>query len=239
MTQQMKGFGGFPARVDMVRVPAPFFSELLPIIDHLGELKVTLYCLWALQHKEGDYRYLTLREFLGDEALLSGLGQPRADAEAALEDALERAAARGTLLHVSIEGAEGEEHLYFVNTERGRAAVDAIERGQWRPGEGESPLELTVRVDRPNIFVLYEQNIGPLTPMIADALREIEAVYPQSWIEEAIRLAVTNNARSLAYFRAILERWQAEGKDSGRHRGDAEKDRRRYVDGEFADYIES
>ncbi len=50
---RMKGFSGFAARADMVRVPAPFFSELLPIIDHLGELKVTLYCLWALQRKEG------------------------------------------------------------------------------------------------------------------------------------------------------------------------------------------
>ncbi len=236
---QMKGFSGFPGRADMVRVPAPFFSELLPIIDHLGELKVTLYCLWALQHKEGDYRYLTARDFLKDGDFMNGLGQPRADAEAILEDALERAVARGTLLHISVEGAEGEEHLYFVNTERGRQAVEAIERGEWRPGEGEAPVEVMLRVDRPNIFVLYEQNIGPLTPMIADALREIEAAYPQAWIEESIRLAVTNNARSLAYFRAILERWQAEGKDRGRHRGDAEKDRRRYVEGEYADYIES
>ncbi|GAB4441002.1 MAG: DnaD domain protein [Anaerolineae bacterium] len=236
---RMEGFSGFAGRTGMVRIPAPFFSELLPIIDHLGEMKVTLYCLWALQRKEGEHRYLTLRDFMRDDDFMNGLGHPRASAEAVLEDALERAVARGTLLHISVEGAEGEEQLYFVNTERGRRAVEAIERGEWRPGAGDAPAELMLRVDRPNIFVLYEQNIGPLTPLIADALREIEEDYPQPWIEEAIRLAVTNNARSLAYFRAILERWEAEGKDRGRHRRDSEKDRRRYVEGEFADYIDS
>ena len=39
---EMKGFAGFAEKANMVVMPAPFFSELLPIIDHLGELKVTL-----------------------------------------------------------------------------------------------------------------------------------------------------------------------------------------------------
>ncbi|MBI2976543.1 MAG: primosomal replication protein N, partial [Chloroflexi bacterium] len=40
----MKGFSGFPSsKVRSTPVPNPFFSELLPQIDHLGELKVTLY----------------------------------------------------------------------------------------------------------------------------------------------------------------------------------------------------
>jgi DNA replication protein len=236
---RMEGFSGFGKQFDPTRIPAPFFSELLPIIDNLGELKVTLYCFWTLQRKEGKHRYLTTRDFLEDDAFMRGLGHPRRVAEAALEDALERAAARGTLLHVSVEGAEGEEDLYFLNTARGRAAVEAITRGQWRPGEADAPVELTLSVERPNVFVLYEQNIGPLTPMIADALRDIEDEYPEAWIEEAVQTAVLNNARSLAYVRAILERWQAEGKDRARYRGDAEKDRRRYVEGKYADYIES
>lgn len=236
----MKGFAGFPAgRVRTTQVPNQFFGELLPAIDHLGELKLTLFCFWRLSLKEGKVRYLRRADFLADEAFMAGLAPSRREAEAALGVALERATARGTLLHVSVESSQGVEDLYFMNTARGRAAVEAMTRGEWRPTEDpEAPVELSL--ERPNIFVLYEQNIGALTPMIAEELRDAEETYPMAWIEEAIRLAVQNNARKWRYVLAILERWRTEGKDDGSEagRGDSEKDRRRYVQGEFAEYIE-
>jgi DnaD/phage-associated family protein len=93
-------------------------------------------------------------------------------------------------------------------------------------------------VERPNIFVLYEQNIGLIQPLIAEELREAEKTYPAAWIEEAFKIAVERNARNWRYIQRILERWAAEGKDDGRDRRRSEKDRRRYIEGEFADYIE-
>lgn len=227
----MKGFSGFVAgKQPSTAVPGAFFTDLLPQIDHLGELKVTLYCFWRLALKEGKFRYLRRREFAADETLMSGLAQHRRDADEALTDALERATARGTLLHVEVESAAGAEDLYFVNTAKGRAAVDAMTRGEWRPTtDDETPIE--VLVNRPNIFTLYEQNIGPLTPLIADELRDTEATYPAEWVEEAIREAVANNARSLRYIIRILENWKAQGKtDRAKNRGDSEKNRRRYLD---------
>jgi DnaD/phage-associated family protein len=226
----MKGFAGFPAgRLRTTPVPNLFFADLLPAIDHLGELKVTLYCFWRLSLKEGTFRYLRRADFLGDDTLLRGLALGRREAEEALDDALERATARGTLLHVSVHGAAGSEDLYFMNTPKGRAAVDGLTRGEWRPtADAETPVDLLV--ERPNIFNLYEQNIGPLTPMIADELRDAEEHYPAAWIEEGIRLAVTNNARSWRYVLAVLERWQAEGKDDREDRRDTEEYRRRYLD---------
>jgi DnaD/phage-associated family protein len=92
-------------------------------------------------------------------------------------------------------------------------------------------------VDGPNIYRLYEENIGPLTPLVADMLREAEQTYQSDWIEEAIRIAVQNNVRRWKYVEAILRSWKEEGRD-GANRRDAEKDRRRYIEGEFADYIE-
>ena len=50
----MKGFPGFPdGKVRLTQVPNLFFSDLLPIIDNMAELKVTLYAFWALGQKEG------------------------------------------------------------------------------------------------------------------------------------------------------------------------------------------
>ncbi len=100
---------------------------------------------------------------------------------------------------------------------------------------GRMPVALDL--ERPNIFRLYEENIGPLTPLIADTLREAEQTYPTDWIEEAIRKAVLNNARHWRYVEAILRNWKEKGRDDTDRR-DSEKDRRRYIEGEFADFIE-
>jgi DnaD/phage-associated family protein len=69
--------------------------------------------------------------------------------------------------------------------------------------------------DKPNIFALYEQNIGTLSPIIVEELREAERLYPASWIQDAFREAVDLNKRSWRYIERILERWAAEGKDDG------------------------
>ena len=67
-----------------------------------------------------------------------------------------------------------------------------------------------------NIFTHYESNIGPLTPLIADILKDAEKEYPPLWIMEALTLSVTNNKRNWRYCESILKRWKTEGKDEGK-----------------------
>jgi len=212
----MQGFAGFPDGMRRTTpIPNLFFSDLLPIIDNMAELKVTLYAFWALGQREGAVRYLRLTDFMNDPVLLKAMGGPNIQSGVdELLDGIERALARGTFLKVAVEGADGQMELYFLNTEKGRAAVDGISRGEWRPtGDDEEPI--TLLIERPNIFVLYEQNIGALTPIIAEELREAEQIYPPHWIEDAITQAVTNNVRRWRYIRAILERWRTEGRSDG------------------------
>lgn len=233
----MKGFSGFPdGKLRLTPVPNLFFSDLLPIIDNLAELKVTLYAFWALVQRDGQVRYLRLADFMGDPQLMQGLGATPTLAAEALLDALERAVVRGTFLHVNIESADGQTDLYFLNTEKGRAAVEGITRGEWRPGRVEDE-PVTLLIERPNIFVLYEQNIGPLTPLIADELRDAEQTYPVRWIEEAIQAAVTNNVRKWRYVLAILERWRQEGKQDGIDSRDSQKELRRQIPDQYRDII--
>jgi DnaD/phage-associated family protein len=229
----MKGFAGFPAgKQPFTPVPNLFFSELLPDIDHLGELKVTLHTFWLLTRKKGERPYVSDRELAADQRLLNGLASPGMSPEQALRDALERTVARRTLLKVTV----GEQDWYFVNSEKGRQAVDDLLAGKWTPEEPEEPVRL--QSQRPNIFVLYEQNVGPLTPLLAEELMEAEDTYPATWIEDAFREAVELNKRSWRYIQRILERWAAEGRtDETSRRGD-ERDRRRFIEGEYSDYIE-
>ncbi|MBN2554735.1 MAG: DnaD domain protein [Anaerolineales bacterium] len=231
------GFPGFPeGRLKLTRLPGLFFSELLPAIDHLGELKLTLYVLWAVGNTEGSFPVFRLEQLHEDDLLLEGLAAPGMTSGEALEDALERCAARGTLLKVSIPGEGGEETGYILNSARGRAELEAILTGTRQPDEHARPA---LRVERPNIFTLYEQNIGPLTPMVAEHLRDAEQQYPAAWVQEAMEIAVANNVRRWRYIEAILERWQTEGRDERKDRGDSETARRRYVSGRYADFWDS
>ncbi len=233
----MKGFTGFPeGKLRLTQVPNLFFSELLPAIDNLPEMKVTMYAFWALAQRDGTVRYLRLVDFLQDAQFMKGMGPTATLAAEAVNDGIERAVTRGTFLHVSVESADGILDLYFMNTEKGRAAVDGIIKGEWRP----TPFEeepVTLMVERPNIFVLYEQNIGPLTPLIADQLRDAEQSYPINWLEEAIALAVQNNVRKWRYVQSILERWRQEGKTDGISRRDTQKELRRQVPDEYEDIV--
>ena len=79
------------------------------------------------------------------------------------------------------------------------------------------PDEARLKVDRPNIFVLYEQNVGLMTPLIAEQLRDLEKSYPPDWIDEAFEIAVSRNKRALRYIQAILKRWETEGKETDEH----------------------
>jgi DNA replication protein len=89
-----------------------------------------------------------------------------------------------------------------------------------------------------NIFALYEQNIGIITPMIAEELKEADKLYPPRWIEEAFREAVTLNKRSWKYIARILERWASEGKDSGEYRRDIKKDGPdKYIKGRYGHLV--
>ena len=202
----MSQFHGFPPGMkNMVYLPELFFSELLPQIDDLTELKVTLYCFWAVQVQEGEHRYIRFSEVLRDEKFTLD--------EKTLKFGFEKAVRRGTLLKQSIQLSTGEDEFYFINGVKGRNTLKALQEGTWQPDPEMRPLQM--QNERPTIYKLYEANIGMLNPMIADHLKDAEATYPYEWIVEAIDIAVQRQARNWKYVSAILERWRSEGHKEG------------------------
>ena len=231
----MPGFSGFGNRGRLIKIPARFFSELLPQIDHLGEMQVTLYIFWRLQTQE-DRFYIWEREIFSDEVFVKGIDTHIGDAERLLKDGLERAVARGTLLKVNTGPNERGENLYLVNTARGRKAAEGIEDGSWRPDDMPDML-IDLHLERPTVYTLYEQNIGPLTPIIAEQLRDLEETYSRGWVEEAIRKAVNYNARNIVYITKVLQTRQKQG---GKPKPSAYKDENeRFLSGKYGDEIQS
>jgi len=213
----MRAFSGFPiGKLAYTPLPDLFFGELLPLIDNLAELKVTLFVFWLLHRKKGARRYVTLQDLRSDGGLMRSLQGLASAPEEALREGLEKAVARGTLLF--LVSSKGDDRFYFVNSGKGRQAFEQAQLGEIELEEGTTLVQPVVPVERPNIFVLYEQNIGLLQPIIAEELQDAERTYPREWIEEAFRIAVENNVRNWKYVRRILERWATEGKDEGKGR---------------------
>jgi DNA replication protein len=217
----MKTFKGFTDSETFTQLPETFFHQLLNQIEDTAELKVTLYFLWRVEHMEGPFRALCESDFDEKE-----LGLSAEEIRSGLEKAVERA----SLLKSQHEA----DVFYFLNSPRGRASAEAFAAGQWR----ESARIMAAPFERPNIFKLYEDNMGPLTPLIADALKDAEEIYSAEWIADTIELAVKNNKRNWRYCEAILKRWKEEGRAEKQDRRDTEKDRDRYTKGEYADYVE-
>lgn len=91
-------------------------------------------------------------------------------------------------------------------------SVTAVVAGEYPTSKGYDAQNIQVEVERPNIFVLYEQNIGLLSPLVAEELKDAAERYPADWIEAAFREAVQLNKRNWRYINAILKRWETEGR---------------------------
>ncbi|MFC2012766.1 DnaD domain-containing protein [Chloroflexota bacterium] len=220
----MKRFDGFPVRMQFTPIPNPFFSILLPQIDDITELKVILHLLGALYRKRGYPRFVSYGELLNNRSLMNSLKAADGLPEDSLRRALEMTIERGSVLSLVLDRKGAPEYVYFLNTVQDREAIDRIKSGE---------LGLTVMAagkaadagaeEMPDIFTLYEQNIGMLTPMIAEELREAEKLYPVIWIQDAVKEAVALNKRNWKYIAAILENWSSQGRGRGAYKRDSEE----------------
>ena len=196
-------FPGFGAVVKRLPVPAPLLASLLADIADSAELKCTLRFLWYEAQQSGAPKRVPVSALRTDGVLLGALGS-----EDAVERGIALAVERGTLI-----AAGGWLLLRTPQNER------AAERSGPAPAQ---PVAARLP-ERPNVFRLYEENVGMLTPLVADELRAAEEEYPSGWVEAAIREAAAGNVHSWRYIEAILERWKREGRGTrssgkpGRH----------------------
>ena len=210
-------FAGFPRGMRYVPVPGPVFGSLLEQLDDLAELKCVLRVIWMLHRKKGT-RYVTLSEVLADRTLAAALSPDGAPDPDAVRAALARAVRRGVLATTVIPakaGTDAGQRLFALNSEQDRAALARLAGDGAPPPRPDDPMEWEAATQRPNIFAIYEDNVGMITPMIAEELERAEADYPAEWIEDAVREAVSLNRRSWRYIARILERWKHEGRDDG------------------------
>ncbi len=233
----MTQFQGFPSggKVQYTAIPNVFFSGLLPQIMDIAELKTILYIMAMLYTKKGYPRYIAYGELLENIALMQGVNS----SPEKLHDALKMAVERGALLSLPVEKDSTSQEIYFLNDDSSRQAVGKIKNGELQLAKLKpSAAAPVVAEPLPDIFTLYEQNIGMLTPMIADELSDAENLYPKDWIRDAIKEAVLHNKRNIRYITKILENWSVEGRSDGTYRQDTKKtDPDRFIKGKYGHVV--
>jgi DnaD/phage-associated family protein len=219
----MTDFNGFPpGNLKFTAIPDLFFSRLLPHVDDLAELKVVLHIMWLRQRD--NKQAIRLTELQADETLINSLKAISDEPYKALSASLKQAVAHNILLTAQVDGEAGEQQLYLLNSEGGRLMLEKLETGEIGLTVVRDLDVVSPRTERANIFQLYEDNIGLISPILSDELKDAEKTYPQEWIEDAFKVAVENNVRKWNYIRAVLERMATEGRDYGTRKQQAQAD---------------
>jgi len=194
---------GFQAP-NYTQVPNDFFEMAADMGE--AELKVILYII----RETFGYHRETCEVSIRRLALGAGLTPRNA------YNGAEKAIERGLI----------EKIVSSTNTTTWRAVV-ARDTGRVRKGyrtvsphKGKVPvkeIKETIKENNEDVDALrkisraYESEIGIITPMIADELREASTAYPLQWTLDAIHEAATQNKRGWKYVLGILTRWKAQG----------------------------
>ncbi|MSQ10044.1 MAG: DnaD domain protein [Dehalococcoidia bacterium] len=215
MVRCMAQFPGFAGRLDYVPIPKAFYSDVLPRITDSAELLVCLHLFRLLAAKRGYPPAVARHLLLEDPLLAAGFTSLGRDHVAEATRGLSLTLECGVFLQAA--PPRGEPVLLLNQPASQRAAV-AIERGEapLPDAAGGQPQRSSLPpVAAADIYTLYEENIGMLTPIIVEQLAEAERDYPPGWIAEAIGIAVAANQRHWRYASAILQRWKQKGKNNG------------------------
>ena len=170
---------GFPSRVRSTPVPNPLLGPILEQIDDIAELKCTLRLVKLLHEKKGFPRSVSHAELLADPVLAKGLAADPGGPRPAVERGMRLAVKRGVFIQVGGEQGRGGGRAYLLNTEANRRTV--AQRGVGAgPGPADDLEPFEGPFERPNIFAVYEDNVGVLNPMIAEELKDAEERYPRT-----------------------------------------------------------
>jgi DnaD/phage-associated family protein len=233
-------FKGFPARAEVTPLPNIFFSEVLPLMEDAVEVKVVMQIFYLLSRRKGYPRFVRFSELINDPVIIKGSGENSGNLEIMLKKALARAVQAGILLHIPVDVQQLSDDIYFINNQAERETILKILEGSLKIPQLEiRKVEEPAQVQPSDIYNLYEQNVGMLTPILAEELQEAEHRYPAEWIQEAFREAVRSNVRSWKYIHSILKRWEREGKKDGKPVGDSrqEGDPDKYIRGKYGHMV--
>jgi DNA replication protein len=220
-----------PVEENSIHLAEALFRQIIEQTQDITQLKIILYVFYSLARQTNIPAFVTHNELLSSGPTLLNLSNGE------FSKALQTVVKNGAFL--LLKQADRQHDVYLADTMSNRDIIGQIERGERKLKESSDISIEKEPVQQPNnIFVLYEQNIGMITPMLSDELKAAAELYPAKWIEDAFKEAVLQNKRSWRYIARILERWTSEGKNSGAYRQGNKKDNTdKYISGKYGHLV--
>ncbi len=222
-------FEGFPGIGKATAIPNVFYSAVLPAMREPGDLLAFLWVARLVRERTGEARFVTADQVWAIPAAATAFEALAAGRES-LERGLAACAELGALLALDLAGGGRQETVYFVNDPASRRAVARARGGDLELRPGAIAYE-PAPVRPPNIFRLYEEHIGTITPLVAERLLAAAEQHPQHLVESAFREAAERNIRNWKYIERILQNW-SEGNQRHEASGQSLADRRRRYAGD-------
>ena len=217
----------FPRGYRSTPVPNPLLADLLVEITDPDELRLTLRTVWALLQQKGFPQSVTMSELAADRTVAAMLGTAGEDLENRVSALLSQAAGRGTLLKIPVR--DGQDR-YYLNTEPVRRALarqGVVPELMSEAADAEDELEawqdLEAAAEPSLAITAYEENIGQITPMVAEKIRDAIDDYTELAVIDAIRTAAARDTRNWNYIAALLRRPQREQAKHGEPGGNPQK----------------
>ena len=212
-------FEGFASGAPVTPLPQALLRDLAPAMSDVAELIVTVYAVDALSRQRRYPRRLGVSDLRESRALietLAGLCVER-QVEDSFADGLSAAVERGSLVRARSMVGERWVEWVALNDADGRRALAsprAMAAGELSEGR------VAVASGAPSIWESAFRT--PMPPILVEEVKAAESRYGPEWLRDAFAEAAANNVRSWRYVQAILERWEATGREEeGRNAGDA------------------
>jgi DnaD/phage-associated family protein len=205
---------------DTLPFPIALLTDVIPSMTDISEIQVVLTAVRLTTSSGSIDQPIEEPTIVRDRSLRRALrvvGSAN-EPDNRIATGLELAVGRGVLVRFRTIDGKDERVWYAIATPAARLSVERMVSGNAAPPASLWHSEHAPRVEpeRPTVFRLYEQNIGLLSPLIAEQLVRALEKYPREWIEDAIGEAAAYNKRSLRYIQRILQNWATSGRGDQR-----------------------
>ncbi len=214
-----------------LNLPLNLLTELIPAMTDVAEIQVTLVAARLAADAGSVDSPINEARIVRDPSLRRALrvvGSPN-EPDNRIATGLELAVGRGALVRFRTIDDANELVWYCLATQEARLNIQQMVMGRTLPPRElwQSDRAPRVEPERPTVFRLYEQNIGLLTPIIAEQLVRALERYPREWIEDAIGESVAYNRRNWRYIQRILQQWATAGRGDERRESDSRNETHR------------
>ena len=218
-------------------VPNTFFEKFIPNIEFIEDVLTLLWCAYLMQ----DTAAAKKRNFFSAEEIWLTDGVEHSYTKIGIDKekffrSLERCAEQGFLSKVKIDQKNHTETVFLLSNPENLGESEDL-------GKVELGLNISFDTDDvesslvTNLFELYEENFGVVSPIVAENLIEISRKYDFELIKLAFQEAARHGVGSWRYIERILENQEKEGYANETDRRDSfEARKNNYTGGKFGHF---